>query len=87
MGVSPGEIGCAWKTVVPRTKEFSVIIIGLLLYMIGLSANSQEMLSTLWLYYGNVLCMTVLSAKSQEALSRGSGSRINHIQMSVVLCC
>ena len=43
----PGEIICARKTVVPRTKEFSVVIIGLLLCMIGLSANSQEMLSTL----------------------------------------
>ena len=43
----PGEIGLAWKTVVPRTKGFDAIIIGLLLYMIGLSANSQWMLSTL----------------------------------------
>ena len=41
----PGEIICARKTVVPRTKEFSVVIIGLLLCMIGLSANYQEMLS------------------------------------------
>ena len=23
-----GDIVCAWKTVVPRTKEFSVVIIG-----------------------------------------------------------
>ena len=44
--LSPCEIGGAWKTVVPRTKEFSVINIGLLLYMIGLSAISHEMLST-----------------------------------------
>ena len=41
----PGEIVCAWKTIVPQTKEFNVVIIGLLLCMIGLSANSQEMLS------------------------------------------
>ena len=45
----PGEIVCARKMVVPRMKEVSVVIIGLLLCMIGLSAiyNSQEMLSTL----------------------------------------
>ena len=49
--VSPGEIVCARKTIVPWTKEFNVVIIGLLLCMIGLSANSQEMLSTLSLYY------------------------------------
>ena len=41
----PGKAGRARKTVVPRTKGFNVIIIGLLLYMIGLSANSQEVLS------------------------------------------
>ena len=42
----PGEIVCAWKTVVPRTKEFSSYY-WILLCIIGLSANSQEMLSTL----------------------------------------
>ena len=41
----PGETGLASKTVIPRTKGFNVIIIGLLLYMSGLSANSQEMFS------------------------------------------
>ena len=43
----PGVIVCARKMIVPRTKEFNVVIIGLLLCMIGLSDNSQEMLSTL----------------------------------------
>ena len=41
----PGETGLARKTVVPQTRGINVIIIGLLLYMIGLSANSQEVLS------------------------------------------
>ena len=41
----PGETVVARKTVVPRTREISVCIIGLLLYKLGLSANSQEVLS------------------------------------------
>ena len=57
MGVSPGrDTGCAErvstpgktidarKTGVPRTRRF-IVCIGLLLYMICLSANSQEVLS------------------------------------------
>ena len=50
VGVSPGETGGAWKTGVPRTKVF-ILCIGLLLYKLGLSANSQEELS---------MCMNVL---------------------------
>ena len=45
VGVSPGETGLAGKTVVPRTRGISVCIIGLLLHKLGLSANSQEVLS------------------------------------------
>ena len=51
VGVSLGETVVAWKTGVPRTRLIIVCIIGLLLYKIGLSANSQEALST----YINVL--------------------------------
>ena len=46
VGVSPGETVVAWKTGVPRTRLIIVCIIGLLLYKLGLSANSQEVLST-----------------------------------------
>ena len=42
VGVSPGR---DWKTIIPRMRGINVIIIGLLLYMICLSANSQEVLS------------------------------------------
>ena len=53
--LSPGEtpnarkVGVQFgrKTDIPRTKGFNVIIIGLLLYMNGLSANSQGVLSRL----------------------------------------
>ena len=47
MGAFPGrDTGCAESGCFPRAKlGFNVIIIGLLLYMIGLSANSQEVLS------------------------------------------
>ena len=41
----PGETVVARKIVVPRTRGISVCIIGLLLYKLGLSANSQEVLS------------------------------------------
>ena len=43
VGVSPGETGGARKTGVPRKY---LLYIGLLLYKLGLSANSQEVLST-----------------------------------------
>ena len=39
VGVSPGETEVARKTGVPPTRCFSVCIIGLLLYKLGLSAN------------------------------------------------
>ena len=64
--LSPGETPkCAESGCFPRARldeRGSVVIIGLL------------------------LCMTGLRANSQEVLSRGSGSLINHIQTSVVLC-
>ena len=39
------ETVIARKTVVPQTRGIGVCIIGLLLYKLGLSASSQEVLS------------------------------------------
>ena len=46
VGVSPGETAGAWKMGVPRTKVFTMYWTIIVLYKLGLSANSQEVLST-----------------------------------------
>ena len=56
VGVSPGETVVARNTGVPRTG-WIIVGIGLLLYKLGLSANSQEVLSTCMNALFNYYCI------------------------------